>query len=145
MRRVSKSVCAVCAATVCRVFRKEGSTKAKSSSDVIGNRSTSIRVVGGNLCQTTPLSIKSVYKRLRRRADVYYMQMATTFAAFAIRSAASTTCVNLQVCGVSVFLCAGVVGQARLHSDDLYTIRFRITSTDTWEFVNGWKAKAFLM
>ena len=145
MRRVSKSMCAVCAAIARRVFRKEGPTKAKSYSDVIGNRSTIFDVVGGNLCQTTHLSIKSVYKTLRRRADVDYMPMAITFAAFAVGSAASTTCVNLQVCRVSVFLCAGVVGQGRPPSDDLYTVRLRIASTDTWEFVNSTRAKGFRM
>ena len=97
------------------------------------------------MCQTTHLSIKSVYKTLRRRADVDYMPMAITFAAFAVGSAASTTCVNLQVCRVSVFLCAGVVGQGRPPSDDLYTVRLRIASTDTWEFVNSTRANCFRM
>ena len=145
VRRVSKSVCAVCATTARRVFRKEESTKAKSSSDVIRNRSTIIRVVGGNLCQTTSLSIKSVYKTLRRRADMYYMPMAITFTVVVIRNAASTTCVNLQVCGVSVFLCAGVVGQRRHSSAYLYTVRLRITSTETWGFVNSTRVKGFRM
>ena len=93
VRRVSESVCAVCAATVRRVSRKEGYTRARSFSDVTGNRSTIIRVMSGNLCRTTLLSNKSVYKTFRRRADLYYTLMAITFAVR--RSAASMPCVNL--------------------------------------------------
>ena len=107
VRRVSEPVCAICAATIGRVSRKEEYTKAKSSSDVTRNRSTVIRVASGNLCRTTLLSSQSVSKTPRGHVDLYCTPMAI---AFAVGSAASITCVKLQMCRMSIFLCVGVAG-----------------------------------
>ena len=107
VRRVSGSVRAVCAATIRRVSRRDGYTTAMSFNDVARNRSATIRAASGKLRRTTLLSSKSVWNTLRRRTDLCYTPTAITSAT---RSAIPTTCVNLQVCGVSVFLRVGVVG-----------------------------------
>lgn len=107
VRRVPGSVCAVCATTACRVSRRGDHSKARSSNGVTTNRSSISPAMGGRLRRTTLLSIKSVCKRFRARADPYCTPTAITSAA---RSADMTRCDNLSVRGISIFLCGDVVG-----------------------------------
>ena len=107
MRRVPGSVCAVCATTARRVYRRGDHSEARSSNGATTNRSSIASAVGGRLRRTAHLSIKSVCNWVCARAAPYCTPTAITSAA---GSAAMARCDNLLVHGISVFFCGDVDG-----------------------------------